>query len=173
MKNNVFLQTLLLVSLACMGGSSNAQTISEGTCTISRTFYKNDGTPLQGVKVIVTRVVKNGRIISLGPITYLSNASGVVSFKVPQGSTIYMEPPEFNTLGGVPVNVTASSGWTYTYDSPQPLGSMSAVGLIVQRNDITVGTTPKDTLDFSTTFNVSASPANEANISINHDSLSG
>jgi len=170
MKNNVFLKTLLFVSLACIVGSSNAQTSSEATSTISRTFYKNDGTPLEGVGVTVTKVVKNGRIISRGPATYLSNASGVVSIKVPQGSTVYMETPEFNTPGGVPVNITAPSGWTYTYDSLQPLGTMSAAGLIVQRNDITVVDT-LDVLDFSTTFNVSESPANEANISINHDSL--
>ncbi|MGH7456606.1 MAG: hypothetical protein ACRENG_34980, partial [bacterium] len=99
MKNNVFLKTLLLVSLACIVGSSNAQTISGGTCTISKTFYKNDGTPLQGVRVIVTKVVKNGRIISRGPVTYLSDASGAVSFKVPQGSKVYMNPSEFNTPG--------------------------------------------------------------------------
>jgi hypothetical protein len=172
MKNNFFLQTLLLASLVYMVGSSNAQTIGDGTCTISRTFYKNDGMPLQGVRVIVTKVVKNGRIISRGPVTYLSDASGAVSFKVPQGSKVYMNPSEFNTPGGVPVNIPDSSGWMYTLDSPQPLGSsMMAAGLIVERNDVTVGSTPKDTLDFSTTFNVSASPNNEANISINHDSL--
>lgn len=39
MKNNVFMKILLLVSLACIVGSSNAQTISGGTCTIS------DGSP--------------------------------------------------------------------------------------------------------------------------------
>ncbi len=145
---------------------------SEGTCTIAKTFYKNDGTPLQGVRVIVTKVVKNGRIINRGPVIYLSDASGAVSFKVPQGSKVYMNPSEFNTPGGVLVNIPDSSGWTYTFDSPQPLGSsMMAAGLIVERNDITVGSTPKDTLDFSTTFNVSASPNNEANVSINHDSL--
>ncbi len=97
-----------------------------------------------------------------------------MSFAIPQGSTayLYMNASGFNTPGGVPVNIPDSSGWTYTFDSPQPLGSsMRAAGLIVERNDITVGSTPKDTLDFSTTFNVSASPNNEANISINHDSL--
>jgi hypothetical protein len=170
MKNNAFLKTLLLVSLASMVGSSNAQTISEGTCTISRTFYKNDGTPLQGVRVIVTKVVKNSRIISRGPVTYLSDASGAVSFTVPQGSKVYMDPSGFNTSDGVPVSIPDSSGWTYTLDSPQPLGSMRAAELIVQRNDITVVDT-LDTLDFSTTFNVSESPDHEANISINHDSL--
>jgi hypothetical protein len=82
-----------------------------------------------------------------------------------------METPEFNTSGGVPVNILAPSGWTYTYDSLQPLSTMSAAGLIVERNDIAVGSTPKNTLDFSTTFNVSASPDTEANVSINHDSL--
>jgi hypothetical protein len=170
MKNNVFLKALLLVSLACIVGNSSAQTISEGTCTISKTFYKNDGTPLQGVRVIVTKVVKNGRIINRGSVTYLSDASGVVSFKVPQGSKVYVDPFGFKTPSGVAVNIPDSSGWTYTLDSPQPLGSMRAAALIVQRNDITVGTT-HDTLDFSTTFNVSASSGAEARISINHDSL--
>ncbi len=176
MKNNVFLKTLLLVSLACIVGSSNAQTISEGTSTISRTFYKNDGTPLEGVKVIVTRIVKNGRNISLGPVTYVSNASGVVSIKVPQGSTVYMEIPGFNTSGGVPVNVPASSGWTYASDATKsPAGKVRIFSVIedslrVQRNDVTLGT-KHTTIDFSTTFNATESPTAEANISINHDSL--
>jgi hypothetical protein len=106
MKNNVFLKTLLLVSLACIVGSSNAQAISEGTTTISRTFYKNNGTPLQGVKVIVTKVVKNGRIINRGPVTYLSNASGVVFITVPQGSTVYMETPGLNTPAASPLTLS-------------------------------------------------------------------
>lgn len=116
---------LTLLFIAVSFAQLQAQSIGGGYCTISDTLYHGDGTRYAGARVIVSRVEKDGYMISLGPRTYTSNADGYVSFTVPQGATcyIYANVQSFNTPpSGAQVSIPDSSGGdcTYTLSDLQP-----------------------------------------------------
>jgi hypothetical protein len=115
----------ILIIFLLLAGRAAAQSIPGGYCTISDTIYHGDGTRFAGARVIVSRVEKSGNMISLGPRTYTANASGFVSFTVPQGATcyIYANISGFNTPpSGAQVSIPDSSGanCTYAISSLQP-----------------------------------------------------
>lgn len=159
---------VLIVTAHVSGSKAIAQA---DTCRVSGTFYLPDGiTPAAGVRVTVRNVTLNGKLIVLGPVYYITNGNGFVSFTVPAGATANIEAQVagFNVRGGVVVQIPNSANCPTTLNSLQTTTLVTTAGLIIQRNDVDVSSTGHKfiTIDFDDRFKATELPDQEANIDI-------
>jgi hypothetical protein len=105
-------------------------------CTVSGTLYRVDNTPFgsQRRALTVVEVVKSGSLYMAVPLARDTNASGVVSFTVPQGSTAYVaaDARGLNTNAAAGVALTIPSAATANLEDLVAATNIPAEGLTVK-----------------------------------------
>ncbi|MEK6323634.1 MAG: hypothetical protein AABN33_18490 [Acidobacteriota bacterium] len=163
MKTGRTIRAALLVFLLAIAAHAQAP----ATCAVSGTLYNPDATPAVGAQVRISKVTKNGVLIAPGPFTYTANGSGVVTFSIIRGATVYIYSTvaPFNVVGGVVVLIPN----TATAD----LSTLATVAT-VPTTGITVTTLPskEGTLNFNASHFIVTEPTpGEANIALSFTPL--
>jgi hypothetical protein len=101
-------------------------------CVISGVVYNPDGTLAAAATFRVSKITKNGVLISQGPFTYTADGSGAISFSIVRGATVflYSTVAPFNVTGGVAVTVPNAS--SAALESLATVAAVPTAGLTVQ-----------------------------------------
>jgi hypothetical protein len=105
------------------------------TCTITGTIYKQNGTEVAADTVVrLVKTIKTGQIVSLVPIDYTTNSSGVVSIVAPRSSTIYIyaNAYAYNTNGTAGIAVSVPNAATANLEDLVSVSSVPSTGLTVK-----------------------------------------
>jgi hypothetical protein len=140
---------------------------SPQTTTITGTLYWGDGTPAANAKLQVTKVVRNGVIVSGGVRALVSDASGQVSFNVLRGATITIKADAIIGASDLSqgVDLVVPDASTATLESMAEVAQVPDAGLTIKVNN-TLQPNKAGTLDFGSGFLLTESPTGEQNISV-------
>jgi hypothetical protein len=134
---------------------------------ITGTLYKGDGTAAANAKLSVTKVVKNGVIVSTSTRSIVADASGNVSFNVLRGATITIKGDcvigDSDLAQGVSFVVPNAS--TATLESLAAVATFPSTGLTVKLNG-SAQPNKIGTLDFGSGITATESPTGEMNLSV-------
>lgn len=110
-------------------------------CLVSGTLYRTDNTPFgsQRRALTVIEVVKSGSLYMAVPLSRDTNASGVISFTVPQGSTayVYADARGLNTNAAAGVALTIPSAATANLEDLVSIASVPTTGLTFKNQGVT------------------------------------
>jgi hypothetical protein len=158
---SVMLWLLLILAIA----SASAQ--SPQLTTVTGTLYNGDGTTAARGQLLLTRVVKNGVIVTAGTRAITADASGNVSFNVLRGATITLKGNviigDSNLSQGE--SFVVPNAETATIESLAAASSVPSEGLTIKLNG-SAQATLFGTLDFGTGFTATESPTGELNLSV-------
>jgi hypothetical protein len=133
-------------------------------CVVTGTLYNADGNLVVGMRLYVRRVELAGSIITTDyQPSYTSDAFGVVTMSLPQGSrvTLYSLATGFDDHEGVTLSVPDAP--TGTLEQMLDIAAYPAIGLVVKTNGAALAGHYGD-LNFSTSFSLTAAPTGQANV---------